>query len=182
MWMAWAKRRHENRRMRRDNQYEVPEQNRTAEHHDELGASPDGHPIALNNFEYIQMEEQPSPQQSPRTLARLTSVSTFRMFSFYRAVWWVAACCCLQGTETPCPAGTTSSNSDFTPGCFTPNNPAVTTNTAAVIVPVLCIVFMLLFLGGGLILYKGKRYGHERSVHVSPSPVRRKYSVPTIDE
>ncbi|XP_035693440.1 pancreatic secretory granule membrane major glycoprotein GP2-like [Branchiostoma floridae] len=86
------------------------------------------------------------------------------------------------GTETPCPAGTTSSNSDFTPGCFTPNNPAVTTNTAAVIVPVLCIVFMLLFLGGGLILYKGKRYGHERSVHVSPSPVRRKYSVPTIDE
>ncbi|XP_035693450.1 uncharacterized protein LOC118427662 [Branchiostoma floridae] len=76
MWMAWAKRRHENRRMRRDNQYEVPEQNRTAEHHDELGASPDGHPIALNNFEYIQMEEQPSPQQSPRTLARLTSVST----------------------------------------------------------------------------------------------------------
>ncbi|XP_078694449.1 uncharacterized protein LOC144923634 [Branchiostoma floridae x Branchiostoma belcheri] len=76
MWMAWAKRRHENRRRRRDNQYEVPEHARTAEHHDEMGASADGHPIALNNFEYIQMEEQPSPQQSPRTLARLTSVST----------------------------------------------------------------------------------------------------------
>ncbi|XP_019616250.1 PREDICTED: uromodulin-like [Branchiostoma belcheri] len=86
------------------------------------------------------------------------------------------------GTETPCPAGTTSSNSNFTPGCARPNTPAGTTNTAAVIVPVLCIVFMLLFFGGGLILYKGKRYGHERSVHVSPSPVRRKYSVPTIDE
>ncbi|CAH1245088.1 OIT3 [Branchiostoma lanceolatum] len=264
MWIAWAKRRHENRRRRRDNQYEVPEHARTAEHHDEMGSSPDGLPIALNNFEYIQMEEQPSPRPSPRTFAlsyssdpctdytadeepkrsiqyNVTTNSSLLCdlglstgwYRFTSAAGGEMPTTCppqfacgthepmwLNGTHpvvgdgevnrTVCVHQLDLSRSDCCglqidiwvrncsgfyvyyltspPGCdmaycaAAPNNPGGLTNTAAVIVPVLCIVFMLLFLGGGLILYKGKRYGHERSVHVSPSPVRRKYSVPTIDE